>query len=141
MPVDREKIFVKMALENKYVVDAQIKKGQEFQAQNRARGVDMTIGEALMELKLINKTQYLTIQRAASYKLQRAKDKSLARILIESDYAPKDEVLGAMAFQKDHYTKDGICRPVGDLLIERGFLTVEQLKAAQKIQALKGDED
>src|ERR1700730_3408396 len=86
MPVDREKIFVKMGIENKYVNDAQIKKGHELQAQQRARGVDMSIGEALMELKLINKTQYVTIQRAASYKLQRAKDKVLARILIESDY-------------------------------------------------------
>jgi hypothetical protein len=141
MSVDREKLFIKMALENKYINDAQVRKGQEYQAQSHARGVDVTIGEALMEQKLINKTQYVTIQRAASYKIQRAKDKVLARILIESDYAPKDEVLDAMAFQKEHYTKDGICRPVGDLLIERGFLTVEQLKAAQKIQALKGDED
>ena len=33
MAVDREKIFVKMALENKYVNDAQVKKGQEAQQQ------------------------------------------------------------------------------------------------------------
>jgi hypothetical protein len=141
MAVDREKIFVKMGLENKYVTEAQIRKGQEHQAQQRARGVEMTLGEALMDMKVIGKTQYLTIQRAANYKIQRSSDKILARILIESDYAPKAEVLDAMAWQKEHYTKDGVCRPVGDLLIERGFLTVEQLKAAQKIQALKGDDE
>jgi hypothetical protein len=138
---DREKIFIKMGLENKYLNDAQVKKGQEHAAQQRARGVDMTLGEALMELKIIGKTQYLTIQRAASYKIQRQSDKVLARILIESDYAPKQEVLDAMAWQKEHYTKDGVCRPVADLLIERGFLTVEQMKAAQKILALKGDDE
>jgi hypothetical protein len=141
MAADRDKIFIKMGLENKYIDDAQVKKGKEYQAQQRVRGVDMTIGEALMDLKLINKTQYLTIQRAANYKIQRSSDKVLARILIESDYAPKQEVLDAMAWQKEHYTKDGVCRPVGDLLIERGFLTVEQLKAAQKIQALKGEDE
>ena len=141
MPVDREKVFVKMGLENKYVTDAQIKKGQDYQAQQRTKGVEMTLGEALMELKLLNKTQYLTIQRAASYKVQRSLDKVLARVIIESDYAPKAEVLDAMAWQKEHYTKDGVCRPVGDLLIERGFLTVEQLKAAQKITALKGEDE
>src|SRR5712692_6996534 len=109
MAVDREKIFIKMGLENKYVNDAQIKKGQDHKEKSHARGVDMTLGEALMELKIIGKTQYLTIQRAASYKIQRNFDKVLARILIESDYAPKAEVLDAMAWQKEHYTKDGIC--------------------------------
>src|SRR5437762_14110272 len=121
MGADREKIFIKMGLENKYIDDAQVKKGQDHKAKQQARGVDMTLGEALMDLKIIGKTQYLTIQRAASYKLQRQSDKVLARILIESDYAPKAEVLDAMAWQKEHYTKDGICRPVGDVLIERGF--------------------
>lgn len=138
---DRDKLFIRMGLENKYLTDAQVQKGKEYQAQQRARGVEMTLGEALMEQKLLNKTQYLTIQRAANYKIQRAGDKVLARVIIESDYAPKQEVLDAMAWQKEHYAKDGICRPVGDLLIERGFLTVEQLKAAQKIQALKSEED
>ncbi|MHC4391901.1 MAG: hypothetical protein ACYS22_11385, partial [Planctomycetota bacterium] len=85
-----------------------------------------------------SKKQYLTIQRAAAYKIQRSYDKILARILIESDYSPKPEVLGALAFQKDMYSKDGYCRPIGDLLIERGHLTVEQFKAGQKIQKLKG---
>ena len=46
-----------------------------------------------------------------------------------------------MAYQKEFFNKDGVCRPVGDLLIERGFLTVEQLKAAQKIQALKATDE
>ncbi len=141
MAADRDKIFVKMGLENKYVTEAQIQKGKEYQAQQRARGIEMSIGEALMDLRLINKTQYLTIQRAANYKIQRSGDKVLARILIESDYAPKAEVLDAMAWQKEHYARDGVCRPVGDILIERGFLTVEQLKAARKIQALKGEEE
>ena len=141
MSVDREKLFIKLGLENKYIADAQVKKAHEYLATQRARGVEMTIGEALMDLKLLNKSQYLLVQRAIHYKLQRNGDKVLARVIIESDYAPKQEVLDAMAYQKDHYNKDGACRPVGDLLIERGHLTVEQLKAAQKIQALKVEDE
>jgi hypothetical protein len=141
LSVDREKLFVKVGMENKFINDGHIKKAHEYQANQRGRGVEMSVGEALMDLKLLNKTQYLTIQRAIHYKLQRNGDKVLARVIIESDYAPKQEVLDAMASQKDQYNKDGNCRPVGDLLIERGFLTVEQLKAAQKIQALKVEDE
>lgn len=139
--VDREKLFVKAALENKYIGDGHLKKAHEYQAQQRARGVEVTMGEALMDMKLLNKTQYVSIQRAIHYKLQRNGDKVLARVIIESDYAPKQEVLDAMSFQKDHFNKEGVCRPVGDVLIERGFLTVEQLKAAQKIQAMKVEDE
>ena len=141
MAVDRDRLFVKAALEHKYVTEAHVKKANEFQANQRARGIEMTAGEALMDLKLLNKTQYLQVQRAIHYKMQRNLDKVLARVIIESDYAPKQEVLEAMADQKEQFNKDGNCRPVGDLLIERGFLTVEQLKAAQKIQALKVEDD
>lgn len=136
--VDREKLFVKIGLENKYVGEQDLKKAKDFQVQQRARGVEMSIGEALMELKLMNKVQYLAVQRAAHYKVQRASDKILARIIIESDYTPKENVLEAMGWQKDHYLKDGICRGVGDILIERGHISVEQFKAAQKILQLKG---
>jgi hypothetical protein len=139
--VDREKLFVKAGIEQKFINEGHIKKAHEYQANQRARGVEMSLGEALMDLKLLNKQQYLTIQRALNYKLQRNGDKVLARVIIESDYAPKQEVLDAMAFQKEHFSRDGTCRPVGDLLIERGFLTVEQLKAAQKIQALKVEDE
>ncbi len=141
MGVDREKLFVKVGMENKFISDGHIKKAHEYMANHRARGVEMTIGEALMDLKLLNKQQYLTIQRAIHYKIQRNADKVLARVIIESDYAPKQEVLEAMSDQKDQYNKDSTCRPVGDLLIERGMLTVEQLKAAQKIQALKVEDE
>jgi hypothetical protein len=139
--VDREKLFVKAGIEHKFINEGHIRKAHEYQANQRARGVEMSVGEALMDLKLLNKQQYLTVQRALNYKLQRNGDKVLARVIIESDYAPKQEVLEAMAFQKEQYNKDGNCRPVGDLLIERGFLTVEQLKAAQKIQALKVEDE
>lgn len=141
MSVDREKLFVKAGIEHKFINDSQIKKAHEYLANQRARGVEMGVGEALMDLKILNKTQYLTIQRALNYKLQRNGDKVLARVIIESDYAPKQEVLEAMGYQKELYGKDGVCRPVGDVLIERGFLTVEQLKAAQKIQALKVEDE
>lgn len=140
MAIDREKLFRKLALENRFTTDKAIRKAREYQANQRARGVEMTIGEALMHLKLLNRTQYLTIQRAAAYKVQRSYDKVLSRILIESDYSPKAEVLDALARQKDMYTREGTCRPVGDLLIERGHLSVEQFKAAQKIQKLKSDD-
>jgi len=139
--VDRERLFVKAAIEHKFLTDAHLKKAHEYQAGQRGRGVEVTIGEALMDLKLLSKTQYLTVQRAINYKLQRNGDKVLARVIIESDYAPKQEVLDAMGNQKDQFNKDGTCRPVGDLLIERGFLTVEQLKAAQKITALKVEDE
>ena len=141
MSVDREKLFVKAALENKYINDGHMKKAHEYAAQQRSRGVELTAGEALMDLKLLNKTQYVSIQRAIHYKLQRNGDKVLARVIIESDYAPKEEVLSAMSYQKDYFNKEGVCRPVGDVLIERGFLTVEQLKAAQKIQAMKVEDE
>jgi hypothetical protein len=139
--VDREKLFVKAGIEQKVITDGHLKKAHEYQANQRVRGVEMGVGEALMDLKLLNKIQYLSIQRAIHYKLQRNGDKVLARVIIESDYAPKQEVLDAMAYQKDQFGKDGGCRPVGDILIERGFLTVEQLKAAQKIQALKVEDE
>ena len=141
MGVDRDRLFVKAGIDQKVITDGHLKKAHEYQANQRARGVEMGIGEALMDLKLLNKTQYLTIQRAIHYKLQRNADKVLARVIIESDYAPKQEVLEAMAWQKEQFGKDGSARAVGDLLIERGFLTVEQLKAAQKIQALKVEDE
>lgn len=140
MGVDRQKLFKKLAIENRFTNDKALRKAKEHQANQRARGVDMSLGEALLELKLLNRTQYLTIQRAAAYKIQRSYDKVLARILIESDYAPKQAVLDSLNWQKDLYTKDGACRPIGDVLIERGHLTVEQLKAAQKIKKLKSDD-
>lgn len=141
MAVDRQKLFKKLAIENKYTTEKALKRAKEHQANQRARGIDMSIGEALLDLDLLNRMQYLTIQRAAAYKIQRSYDKVLARILIESDYAPKGEVLDALNEQKDQYTKEGTCRPIGDMLIERAFLAVEQLRAAQKIMKLKGTEE
>ena len=141
MGVDRERLFVKSAVEQKFVNEGHIRKAHEYQANQRARGIEVTTGEALLDLKLLNKTQYLSVQRTIHYKLQRNGDKVLARVIIESDYAPKQEVLEAMQDQKEQFSKDGSCRPVGDLLIERGALTVEQLKAAQKIQALKVEDE
>lgn len=138
LAIDRDKLFRKLALENRFVDEAGLARAREHQQAQRARGVEISLGEALMDLRLINRTQYLTIQRAGHYKLQRQQDKELARILIKSEYAPKEAVLEAMQYQKEHYTRDGVCRPVGDLLIERSYLTVEQLKAAQKILALQG---
>ncbi|MFC1705361.1 hypothetical protein ACFL59_00890 [Planctomycetota bacterium] len=140
MAVDREKLFRKLALENSFTSDKAIRKAREHQANQRARGIEMSIGEALMDLKLLNKTQYVTIQRAANYKIQRSYDKVLARIMIESDYAEKANVLEVLAWQKETYSRDGVCRPIGDVLIERGQLTVEHLKAAQKIQKLKRED-
>ncbi|RME73598.1 MAG: hypothetical protein D6776_06795 [Planctomycetota bacterium] len=136
--IDRDKLFRKLALENRFVDEAGLRRAREHQKSQQARGLDVSLGEALMDLKLINRTQYLTIQRAGHYKLQRQQDKDLARVLIKNDYASREAVLDAMQYQKDHYTRDGVCRPLGDLLIERGELTVEQLKAAQKILAMKG---
>jgi hypothetical protein len=138
--IDRDRLFRKLALENRFVDDDGVRRARDHQKTQQARGVDVSIGEALMDLKLINRTQYLTIQRAGHYKLQRQQDKDLARVVIKSDYSPREAVLDAMQYQKEHYTRDGVCRPVGDLLIERGYLTVEQLKAAQKILALKGQD-
>jgi hypothetical protein len=138
MGIDREKLFRKLALENSFTTERAVRKAREYQGNQRARGAELSLGEALMELNLLNKTQYLTIQRAATYKIQRSFDKVLARILIESDYAPKGNVLESLVWQKEMYTRDGVCRPIGDLLIERNQLAVEQLKAAQKIQKLKG---
>ncbi len=138
--IDREKLFVRIGLDNKYLTEAQVKQAVDFQAKQRGKGRDLSVGEALMEQKLLNKVQYLAIQRTANYKVQRSEDKVLARILIESDYAAKPDVLASMQFQKDHYGKDGVCRALGDILIERGQLSVEQLKAANKIRELKGSE-
>lgn len=140
MAIDREKLFKKLAIENRFATEKALRKAKEHQANQRARGVDLSLGEALLELKLLNRTQYLTIQRAGAYKIQRSYDKVLARILIESDYAPKQEVLETLAWQKDQYTREGTCRPIGDVLIERGYLTVEHLKAAEKIKQLKSDD-
>ncbi|HVY63127.1 MAG TPA: hypothetical protein VHF22_15825, partial [Planctomycetota bacterium] len=95
MSVDREKLFVKAGIEHKFINEGHIRKAHEYQANQRARGVEMSVGEALMDLKLLNKQQYLTVQRALNYKLQRNGDKVLARVIIESDYAPKQEVLEA----------------------------------------------
>ncbi|MHC4391522.1 MAG: hypothetical protein ACYS22_09415, partial [Planctomycetota bacterium] len=85
MAVDREKLFRKLALENHFTTERALKKGKEFQGNQRARGVEVSLGESLMDLKLMSKTQYLTIQRAAAYKIQRSYDNVLSRILTESD--------------------------------------------------------
>lgn len=140
MGVDRSKLFKKLARDNRFTTDKALKKAQAHVDNQRARGVEMSLGEALLELKLLNRLQYVTIQRAAAYKIQRSHDKVLARILIESDYAPKGEVLEALGWQKEQYSREGSCRPIGDVLIERGALAVEQLKAARKIKKLKGSD-
>lgn len=138
MEIDRERLFLKLTKENGFVTDDDVARAKDHKRRKLASGVDIGLGAALLDIEAINKTQYLTVQRAAFYKIQRSWDKRLARVIIESDYAPKQQMLEIMAFQKEHYTREGVCRRGGDLLIERGILTVEQLKAAEKILALKG---
>lgn len=94
--------------------------------------IDKQLGELLIEKGLINK-----VQLEEGIQLQKQKGGLLGEILISLTYVKKGDLDLALSLQ-ENLEKKGEHKLLGELLMEKGLITNEQLKHALKIQKIKG---
>jgi hypothetical protein len=133
MLTDSDQLFVKIAMDNKYITEWHLKKAVKRRDSYLTRGIKKKLGNILLELGFLTKMQYQAIENAQRYREMRDRDKQIGKIIVKSEYASQKQVDEALREQKHRYGETGETTPVGNVMIELGHLSEEHLIAAKKI--------
>ena len=125
---DREALLKRIGISKKLFSRAQWTEAARVGQESGA-----SPGEALVDQGVLSVDQLRGLERAVLYRMGRDEDKELAKIILDSGYAPREAVEAALERQKEVYSATGKLARLGDVLLEGRVLADPQIRAAKKI--------
>lgn len=126
---DGDRLLSRLALKQGMVTEEQVVQAVALQDSERARGKDLTLGEALVRLKWISPRQYERLQRARALTIQRKCDCMFARVVLRNGLATQADVDEMIRRQSKLYKETGDLKPLGGFLREAGLISARQHQA------------
>lgn len=126
---DEDRVFSRLALKQGMVTQEQLVQAVALQKVERARGNDMTLGEALLRLKWISPRQFKFLQRAKTLAIQRKADSMFVRVVLRNGLTTQADVDAMIQRQSSLYKETGEFRPLGGFLREAGLINARQHRA------------
>lgn len=116
-------LFGTLAIRNGFVNQEQLDQALEIQRMVRRDGVEVPIGEVLVEMEALNPRQVDAVLQGQKFMKARWRGMAVAKAALDNNLAPKAAVEAALEFQKDEFRKTKQILEVQDILAEQGAIT------------------
>lgn len=135
MPSPSELLFGKLAVMNKMVSPQQVDECIQLQEMFQKTSVEMTLGEILVKKKYMTQPQVEQIVKAQHYLEVRKEDLRFGEIAVANGFTSQGQVHEVLQLQEAVFKKGQDPPRIGQILIEKQYLTQQQVIACLKAQA------
>ncbi|MBI3271805.1 MAG: anti-sigma factor antagonist [Planctomycetes bacterium] len=135
MPSQSDLLFGKLVVMNRYATQAQVEECVQLQDRYRADGVDLGLGEILVKKKLMSQDQVISLLRAQRYLEVRSLDIKFGELALRNGMLTQDKLNDCLSEQERHFKAGREFPRIGQLLLDRKYMSVQQVNAILKTQS------
>lgn len=131
-------LFGRICVKQGFATEAQILTALQAQDELLKHGVRKPLGQILIEQNILTEAQVNAVLKIQGYREQRAADKQLAQLAVENQFATPEQIEQALNEQKEAFKAGRVAVSLEEILIRKGILGAQQLKALKRAQKQMG---
>ena len=135
-PVHRDELFISLALRAKFITPDQVEACKKIRDMLAKSGLAPMLPEILLKQEFLNAAQVRILTIAARYEEMRLEDEAFGDYLIRKGHLEEVKVSACLEAQGHSFDEGAEFPRLRDLLLQRGYFTVEQLAVVLKARHL-----
>ncbi|MBI3268290.1 MAG: hypothetical protein HYZ53_04655 [Planctomycetes bacterium] len=129
MPSQADLVFGRIAVQNRLITDAQLQETLQVQDSEGLAGEPRQLGEILQAKGYLTAAHVSEILRLQQILAIREEDKKFGSLCVRNGFLSEAALKEALELQKISVRGGGVPRRLGDILLEKGWITEQQRRA------------
>ncbi|HLY73337.1 MAG TPA: STAS domain-containing protein, partial [Planctomycetota bacterium] len=134
VPVNRDELFISLALRAKFITPAQVEDCRKIRDMLAKSGLAPLLPEILAKQEFLSPAQVRILSIATRYEELKLDDEDLADYLVRKGHLDEVKASACLEIQQDPFNQGAAFPRLEDLLIQRGYLTPQELAALLRVR-------
>jgi anti-anti-sigma factor len=132
--VNRDELFISLALRAKFLTPAQVEDCKKIRGMLAKNDLAPLLPEILAKQEFLSAQQVRLLSIAARYEEQKFEDEDLADYLVRKGHLDEVKASACLEIQQDPFNLGAPFPRMEDLIVQRGYLTVQELDGLLRVR-------